>query len=148
MSKPLKKLRLEDEPLWVEANSFAEAIYAILPDISEEEKWDISNKLRSSVIDLLFCVSEALGDARPVTTEFEWGESRKHISALKTIYRFAGRQKIIDLDPSLMVRFDKFMADIDGKVADAYDQTEADQKHDLEMWRTKYQLWREKASEN
>lgn len=148
MTKPLKKLRLEDEPMWVEANSLAEAIYAILPEIPEDEKWDITNKLRSSSIDLLFCVAEAFGDARPVTTEFEWGETRKHIASLKTIYRFAGRQKIIDLDPRMMVRFDTFMSDIDDRVAAAYDQTEADQKHDLDMWRTKYQLWREKANEN
>jgi hypothetical protein len=148
MTKPLRKLRLEDEPLWVETNSIAEEIYKILSDIPEDEKWDIASKLRTSAVNLMFSIAEALGDARPVTTEFEWGESRKYIASLKTIYRFAGKQGFFELDPNMMVRFDKLMSDIDDKIAAAYDQTEADNKHDLDMWRTKYQLWREKASEN
>ncbi len=99
-------------------------------------------------MDLLFAVAEALGDAQPSTTEWEWGECRKYISSLKTMYRFAGRQKFFELDPSLMVRFDRFITNIDDKVEYACKQTTASNSRDLEAWRVKYELWREKPDEN
>jgi hypothetical protein len=142
MSKqmPPKPLKLETEPLWKEACSLAEYMYGKLAEFPEEEKWQSENKLRTEANNLLYFISQGLGNASPSNREYEWGLARRSISALKTIYRFATRQKFIELEPEIMVRLDGLLKLIDVEVAKAYADTEAYNKQDMADWRKKYEL--------
>jgi len=72
--------------------------------------------------------------------------SPSSLGALKTMYRFACRQKFIELEPSIMVRLDKIREQIDTEVARAYKQTESFNKRDIEIWQEKYTM--QKAANN
>jgi hypothetical protein len=135
-----KPSKLENDPLWREVCDIAEYIYGKLPELPEEERWDSAVKLRHAANDLMFSCSVALGNASPSATEYDWGQVRKHIYGLKTIYRFAGRQKFIVLDPEIMVRLTSLTEQIDEKIVEAYKQTELHDRADLEHWQKKYQL--------
>ncbi len=147
--KPAKKtpvtpklVRLEDEPMWVEACALAEYIYSILHLLPEEEKWNTTLKLRNSANDLMFYVSQGLSNTSPAAVEYDWAGVRKHASGLKTMYRFAGKQDFIDLDPEIMVRLNKLLEDVDSKVLAAIKQTKDANIAEVEHWRQKYKLWK------
>ena len=147
MKSGQNNLRLEDSTIWQEACSLAEYMYSKLIEFSEEEKWDSQRKLRSSANDVMFFVSQAIGNAVPGGREYEWGLSRKHAAALKTMYRFACRQKFIDLEPEIMVRLDKLIKQIDLEVVKANRQTEEHGQKELELWLEKYRLWQKISKE-
>ncbi len=135
--------KLEDNSLWKETGEIVEYMYAKLHELPAEEKWDTESKLRTSANNLLFTVSQAIGDASPGGSEYEWGSARKYASGLKAMYRFAYRQNFIELEPSMMVRLNKLIEAIDDEVAQAYKQTEAHNKKEIELWHKKYRLWKE-----
>lgn len=146
MSRPARpRVKLEEEPLWKLANEVAEEVYKVLPEIPEEEKWDTAVKLRTAANNMLFSVGEAVGNGGPATMEYEWGDARKYMAALKTMYRFAGRQHFIEIDPELMVKLDKGMQIIDDELRKSYELTEKANQDELEMWRDRYRLWKEKT---
>ncbi len=133
---------LEDNKVWQEACSIAEHIYSKLGDMPESEKWVTTRKLQSTANDLMFYVSQAVGGTRTVASEYDWNSARKDLNSLKTMYRFAGRQKFIELEPEMMVRFNKLQKLIDAEIEADYDQAEAAKAQDLEFWQGKYKLWK------
>jgi hypothetical protein len=135
-------VKLEDSHLWLEACSIAEIIYAVLDELPEDEKWATASKLRNTANDLMYYISQAVSATSPASNEYEWSHVRKSIGALKTMYRFAGRQKFFELQPEVMVRFDKLIALVDIEVMKAYEQNEADKARDLETWHQKYKIWK------
>ncbi len=96
----------------------------------------------------MFYVAMALGNAGPSNIEYDWGQTRKYIYALITLYRFAGRLKFIDLDPDIMVRLKKLNDQIDAQVNHAYKQTDTFNRKELERWRKKYQMSKGISHEN
>ncbi|GEM_PF-1819804 len=149
MSTAAKKLRdLDKDPLIEEAFSLAEHVYSKLADMPDDEKWYSEAKLRSLTVDLLATLAQALGNASPSTTEFDWAQARKYAFALKTLYRFTCRQKFIELEPQTMVRFTGLIKQIDAEVIKAYDQTAKKDKKDIELWEKKYWLWKETNHED
>lgn len=142
--------KVEDDPLWREVNELAEFMYDRVKDFGFDEKWDIARRLKSESCDLLNMIGMAAGNANPIGAEYDWGTARKYASGLKTMYRFAGRQKYIELDPAIMVRLDKLITQIDERLAKAEQHSEAkrkqndrEQQQDLEVWREKHRLWKE-----
>lgn len=142
-SRPFK--RPEKEPLWVLANEIAEYMYAILSQLPEEERWDTTSKIRATANNLLFYIAESIGSGGPTTMEYEWGDARKYAVALKTMYRFAGRQKFVEIEPEVMVKLDKCIDMIDSELQSAYEMTEKASQDELEIWRDRYRLWKEKT---
>lgn len=148
MSRPLRKrIRPEDEPLWVLANELAEFMYGILAQLPEEERWDTASKIRTAANNLLFSTAEAVGNGGPATMEYEWGDVRRYAVALKTMYRFAGRQGFVDIDPEIMLKLDRCMNIIDEEMTHACELTEKANQDELEAWREKYRLWKEKTED-
>lgn len=127
----------------LEAGELAEYMYSKLADFPEEEKWETARKLRSSANDLLFFTAQAIGNATPSGAEYEWGSARKSAVALKAIYRFAARQKFIELEPEIMVRLDTFIKQINIEVDKARKQAEANDKKDMDNWLKQYKIWSE-----
>lgn len=135
--------KLENEPLWVETCAIVEYIYSLLHELPEEEQWTTTQKLRAGSNDLLYYLSQAISNSSPGALEYEWSNVRKQASGLKAMYRFAGKQKFIDLDPEIMVRLDKLLTEIDKKVVAGYKQTQATYESEITQWRKKYEIWKE-----
>lgn len=138
-----KLTQLEDSPIWKEVVDLVEYMYGKLGDFPEDEKWATESKLRNSSNDLMFSVAEAIGDSSPAATEYSWSHARKHATALKAVYRFAGRQKFIDLDPEIMVRLNGVIKQIDQEVKAGYAQTKATHLAEVEHWKKTYRLQKE-----
>ena len=135
--------KLENEPLWKLSNTIAESIYGKLQEFPDEELWNSSFKLRGSANDMIFFVALGLGYAGSGGGVEDWSSARKHCYALKTMYRFAGRQKFIDLEPEIMVKIDEVILGIDLKLRDAKLKNIELDKKELEPWLEKYQIWKE-----
>jgi len=143
-----KLIKLEDEPLWVEVNSLVEYVYSKLSELPEEEKWDTTSRLRGAANTLLFAMAEALGDATSAAAEFNWGVIRRHASALKTMYRFAGRQKFFEIEPEIMVRLDELLQQIDKQITLIYQQKSDDERGGLDYLKKNYILREDKNNES
>lgn len=139
--------KIEDMPLWKEACGLAEYMYSKLHEFPDEEKWATAHKIRSSANDMMFVVAQALGSTSPSGSEYEWGQAGKHVAALKTMYRFAGRQHFIELEPSIMVRLDAASKLIDAEVAAAHQKAKALNQEEMNNWRTKYGMWQQMNTE-
>lgn len=143
---PEQLKRLEDDPLWNEANALAAYFYDKLGDFPEEEKWHTQSKLHNAAADFIFWMGLSLSNVSTSGQEHDWAYARKYIGALKTVYRFAGRQKFVELDPEIMVRLDKLMAQVDKRIQQAYVKSEefrtTEAEKDLKPWLKKYEIWR------
>jgi hypothetical protein len=140
-------VKIEDRPIWKEACDLAEFMYGKLSDFPEEEKWYTATKLRSATIDFMYFASLAVGNTNPVGREFDWINVRKNAAALLTVYRFAGRQKFIELEPEIMVRITKMLTKVDTIIAEAQENGERfrveESKKDLKPWLEKYEIWKQ-----
>lgn len=137
----------EEDSLLREAEKLTEYMYEKLADFPDEEKWYTATKLRSAAVDFIFFVSIAVGNTNPVGREFDWINARKFTTAVTTIYRFAGRQKFIELDPAIMVRLKALSKQIDAIVVKARKNSEhfrtEEAKKDLQPWLEKYNIYRQ-----
>jgi hypothetical protein len=141
--------KLEDNVIWQEACSIAEHMYSKLHEFTGEEKWGAESKLRASSLELMFFVSQAIGSSKsPVGAELEWNFARKHLFGLKTIYRFAGKQGFIELDPHIMVRLNELTKLIDVEITKAHKKTEDHNEAEYELWQKKYKIWEKIKDEN
>lgn len=134
--------KVDNNPLWNEVNDLAEYMYGKAAEIPSDEEWRTIYKLKIASIDLLFYAAQALGCVSPATAQFEWVNARKQAVALKAIYRFAGRQKFIVLEPEVMVRLDKLIEQIDTALAADKAKTDVQEEEDLKPWLKKYEIWK------
>jgi len=146
-TKSSKPQKIEDSSIWKEANALAEFVYTKLPEFPDEERWDSQRKLRTAANELIFNIAKAVTNTIPMGAKYDWSYARKELAALKTMYRFAGRQKFIELDPEIMVRLDHLGTAIDAELASAREaevkETKRMQTEDLKPWQEKYRLWKE-----
>ena len=91
----------------------------------------------------MFSVAQAVGNSSPSATEYDWGQARRSASALKTMYRFAGRQKFVELDPNIMVRLDKIIYDISIGSDEAYSRSEDFSREEFKIWLKKLEIQKE-----
>lgn len=113
---------LRDNPLYKETLAIAEVMYGLLDKLVEdfpEEKWATASKLRNAANDSLYYVSQAVGNALPETSAYDWSNVRKHLFSLQTMYIFAGKQHFFVLDPDVVVRIDKLIQQADTNIATA-----------------------------
>ncbi|HSX31040.1 MAG TPA: hypothetical protein VLE99_03935 [Candidatus Saccharimonadales bacterium] len=134
---------VEESVIWREACDLAEYMYGIVHELREHgEEFRTESKIKYSANDLMFYVAQALGNAIPSGAQFEWGNARRNLSSLKTMYRFAGRQKFLVIDPAIMVRLDKLNKLIEAEIQKAAAKTKAANEAQLSVWREEYSLWR------
>ncbi len=146
VAKIPKLEKLEDEPMWIEACQLAEHIYGLLHLLPDDEKWNTTTKLQNSANDLMFFVSQALGNPNVASVEYDWANSRKAASGLKTMYRFAGKQKFIDLDPEIMVRLNNIIGQVDKRIIKSNELNHQSNIEEISHWRKKYENSKEDGS--
>jgi hypothetical protein len=145
-SKPSVKLRdIDKDPLIEEALYLADYMYekAGTPEFQDDERWRLSRELKDVSVFVVTETAMAVGNDGLAGTEFLWGNVRKQISRLRAVYRFAGKQGFLQIDPEVMVRIDKFIQQVSDQVQEAYDRTEAASEKELNVWAKKHKLWKE-----
>jgi len=112
---------LRDNHIWKDTYEIAQYVYVKLEELADnypDEKWSTVIKLRSSAVDSIFYVSQAVGSMESDATIYDWNNARKNLFALQTIYLFVTKQKMLDIEPDLIVKIDKLISRI-GTVAAA-----------------------------
>jgi hypothetical protein len=97
-------------------------VYGLLDKLIEDfpdEKWATASKLRNAANDSLYYVSQAVGNALPETSAYDWNNVRKHLFSLQTMYIFAGKQQFFTIDPAIIVRLDKLIQQADANITKA-----------------------------
>ncbi len=138
-----KLQKLDKQPLWIKTSEVVEYMYGKIDELPDYEKWTTAIKIRNASSDLLFAIAQALGDSSPAATEFGWSQARKHATSLKAIYRFACRQKFLEIEPGIMVKLDEILDLIDTEVKDAFSRTKKANLEEIESWQKKYKMWEE-----
>lgn len=138
-----KTVKLEDNILWQEAFKVAEHVYDKLPELPSEEEFNTTSKLRGAANDLLFMVSQALGAEKSGAALYDWANVRRHLFSLKTMYRFAARQKFITVEPDIMLSLDKLIDEAELEEAGAIKQLKESHEEEMKPWLEKYRLWKE-----
>lgn len=143
MKKPVQPIfnKVEESPLWKEANELAELIYAATTQLPEEEKWMHGYKFKNVATDLIFNTTQALASTSRAGAEHDWNQVRKAAYTMRTEYRFSGRQKWTELDPEVMVRIDSFIKQVDKEIIKSAKMADDANQYDLDLWREKYKLW-------
>lgn len=137
-----KKVR--DDELWQSTYRIVQRVYSKIDQLVDNfphEEWTTASKLRDAANDSLFYVSQAVGSAMPESSAYDLNMARKNVFTLQSMYTFAAKQKLIELEPEVIVAIDAMIAEIDNRIT--VSKKEADQKNheELEPWLEKYRLW-------
>lgn len=144
MSNTTKKLR--ENPVWKETYAIVEFIYSKVDEIvanNPDEKWATATKLRNSANDSMFYVSQAVGSAEANAREYDWNGARKNLFAVQTMYIFATKQKLLELEPEMVVRIDRLIESVDSELIKTKKDTEVKRKKEMEPWLEKYRIWQQ-----
>ncbi|HSW80039.1 MAG TPA: four helix bundle protein [Candidatus Saccharimonadales bacterium] len=143
--------KLRANPLWKDTYELVVYIYDKIDEILDnfpDEKWTTAIKLRNSANDSLFYVAQSVGNTIAEGAEYDWGNARKSLFALQTMYVFAGKRKFIQLDPEVVVKIDELLEKIDTGIETSKKEADNKTKKELEPWLEKYRLWKEMQKDN
>lgn len=138
--------KLRENALWKETYAIAAFMYGKIDELVEnhpDEKWVMASKFRTAASDSMFYMAQSIGTAVDDANGYDWSNARRSLFALQTMYIFATKQKLLELEPSIVVRIDALIAAIDLQIAKNKKDAEAATKKDMEPWLEKYRLWRE-----
>ena len=132
------------DPLWKTTFELARQMYNIAHQILElhpDEQWATVNKLRTTVNDCMFHVSQSVGAVPAEVSVYDLNNARKNLFTLQSMYIFATKQQFISLDPEIVVTIDSLIADVDNRIKSAEEFRALQTQKDLEPWLEKYRLW-------
>lgn len=135
---------MKENPLLSEASDIAQAMYRIADSIETEqldEKWRTASKLKNAANDSYFYVAQVTGGGKNQALEFDCISARKHLNTLRAMYAFASKEQMVEIDPELVLKIDKLVAQIDAEQEAG--QKEMKRKTDVELkpWFEKYRIW-------
>jgi hypothetical protein len=139
----------KDNPTLNEAIKLVEFIYdEVLTQFGEfnEEKYNTESKIRRAANDIIFYVSQAVGNRTLDTSEYDWSIARKNLIAIKTMYVFA-EKRFIEFEPSIVVRIDKLVSEIDKEIDKSKSEVKYKIEEELDHWRKKYNIWKEMSED-
>ncbi len=137
-----KTVPLEKNEVWQEVSSLADYFYGILADFPASEHYTAVSKIRFAVIDVLYSVSQGLGNASDSGREYDWTYAKKFLSGLKGIYIFSGKQSFIELDPQIVVRMDKLSKIFDEQIEQGFKDSNVAYKREIDSWKERYDSWK------
>jgi hypothetical protein len=148
---PSKTPLLRDNAMLKEATDLAGYMYGeVLKQFGDfsEEKWNTESKIRRASNDVIFYIAQAVGGTTSDTTQYDWSSARKNLLSLQTMYVFANKQGFVELEPSIVTRIDKLIANIDIEIVESKKEIERKTKNEMEPWLEKYSLWKEMQDDN
>ncbi|HSX29709.1 MAG TPA: hypothetical protein VLE73_04080 [Candidatus Saccharimonadales bacterium] len=135
---------MKKNPLLEEANAIAASVYEIADVIEAElpdEKWRTVSKLKGAANDAYFYVAQVAGAGQNQAFEFDCVNAQKYLNTVKAMYIFAAKQGMTELDPELVVKIDKLVAETDAAWAASQKETKRKTEEDLRPWLEKYRIW-------
>jgi site-specific recombinase XerD len=135
---------MNQKTLLEDASEIASAMYeaASTIEITDlDEKWRTVSKLKSAAIDAYFYVAQIAGAGESQSTEFDCMSAKKYLSTIKSLYVFASKQHLIDLDPSLVVQIDNAIETISSELVASEQERTRRSEADMAPWLEKYRIW-------
>jgi site-specific recombinase XerD len=135
---------MNQKTLLEDASEIASAMYeaASTIEITDlDEKWRTVSKLKSAAIDAYFYVAQIAGAGESQSTEFDCMSAKKYLSTIKSLYVFASKQHLIDLDPSLVVQIDNAVETISAELVASEQERTRRSEADMAPWLEKYRIW-------
>ena len=135
---------MKDKSLIDEVSFIAESMYAVADAIetdSDDEKYRTISKLKNAANDAYFYVAQVSGAGKNQALEFDCIFARKNLNTLKSMYVFASKLVIVELDPEEVVRIDKLIAMIDAEQKASQKETKLKTEEELKLWLEKYRIW-------
>lgn len=130
--------------MWKRANTVAKYMYEVLQDFPEDERWDMSSKIKHASSDLVFHAGLAEGgDISPTGSQYDWENVRKFAFGLKAAYLFAVDQEFTEIEPEIVVQLDGIIKYAERKYEEGEKAIEKQRRDDLAPWQEKYRLWKE-----
>jgi len=128
-----------------EASVIAESMYEVARTIeanySFDEKYRTASKLKNAANDSYFYVAQVTGAGKNQALEFDCISARKYLNTLKSMYIFASKQGMADLEPEQIVRIDKLVAKIDAEQKASQKEIKRRTEEELKPWLKKYRIW-------
>jgi hypothetical protein len=135
---------MKEDLLLKEASIIAGTMYDVANaiDISSlDEKYRTVSKIKNAANDAYFYVAQVTGAGKNQAVEFDCIYARKNLSTLKSMYIFATKQGMTELDPEQVVRIDKLIADIDAEQKAGQKEIKRKTEEELKPWLEKYRIW-------
>jgi hypothetical protein len=135
---------MEENSLLNTAAEIAHEMYSVADMIEAEsvdEKWRTVSKLKNTANDAYFYVAQVAGAGKDQSLEYDCINARKNLDTLKSMYIFASKEKMIELDPELVVNIDKLIVKIDAEQKASQKETKRKTEEELQPWLEKYRIW-------
>jgi len=137
---------MKESPLLEQIAAIAKSMYGIADAIelnAIDEKWRTANKIKNAANDSYFYVAQVVGAGKNNALEFDCITARKHLNTLKSMYIFATKQDLTELDPELVVNIQNLVKEIDSAKEAAKTEMQRKTEEELKPWLEKYQIWQE-----
>lgn len=137
---------MKENSLVNEVSAIAAAIYEVADSIEAnevDEKWRTVSKLKNAANDAYFYVSQVVGAGKGQSAEFDCISARKNLNTIKSMYVFASRQRMTELDPELVVSIDKAITAIDAEQVAGQKEVKRRTEEEMKPWLEKYRIWKE-----
>jgi len=108
---------------------------------SIDEKWRTASKIKNAANDSYFYVAQVVGAGENNALEFDCINARKHLNTLKSMYVFAAKQGMTELDPELVVKIEKLVKEIDSVQEAGEAKIKRKTEEELKPWLEKYRIW-------
>ena len=106
-----------------------------------EEKWRTVSKIKNAANDSYFYVAQVVGAGENNALEFDCINAHKHLNTLKSMYVFASKQDMTELDPELVVKIEKLIKEIDSLKEASETEIKRKTDEELKPWLEKYRIW-------
>ncbi len=135
---------MKENSLLNEVSAIAKAMYRVADAIETEqldEKWRTASKLKNAANDSYFYAAQVTGGGKNQAQEFDCINAKKHLNTLKAMYIFANKEQMVELDPELVVRIDKLVANFDTEQEASQKEMKHKTEEELKPWLEKYRIW-------
>lgn len=119
--KPLKPIRLEDDPLWRMASEIALYAYSQLQNFSEDEAYGMEPKLRDRSFDLTADLAEAVGSVDPRDKTYYYGMALRDTYGVRNTLIMANKTGMLNVEPAIFVKLERLANGISALVSEVSD---------------------------
>jgi hypothetical protein len=141
---------MKESSLLKEASAIAKSMYEVADAIetnSIDEKWRTASKIKNAANDSYFYAAQVVGAGENNALEFDCINARKHLATLKSMYVFATKQDMIELDPDLIVKIERLIAEIDTAREAGEAEVKRKTEEELKPWLEKYRIWQKMSKD-
>jgi len=111
--------KIEDSILWKDMYSLATFIFSDLDGLPKEEDFQLKYELKSSAYGISNYTASALGAISPADKLQHFSRVRSALFSMKAAMKSAHSRYDYIIDPDIMLKIDRLVANIDAEVASA-----------------------------